>query len=234
MQINSASQHGGQARARLTPPHSLAKSATGRAVGPQRLRRLTHPTLHHHSNTMAAEDDAGDAETGAPPSPPAFSVLHDKPLAVDQVALCPKMDLAAVLMADGKSAACMNECLSIDQSIDLNNPRITIIRGCRLPVRRAHHLVAAPPRHPRLGAPGRAPRHGPGLEPRRQCGGAGPRTWRTEHVGHRCGGAGAASDRLSAGHVREVWCISEFFLNARRCLIIHPPIHPYIDLRPQK
>lgn len=54
---------------------------------------------------MAAEDDAG--EMGAPPYAPAFSVLHDKALAVDQVALCPKMDLAAVLMADGKGTACI-------------------------------------------------------------------------------------------------------------------------------
>lgn len=38
---------------------------------------------------------------GAAPSPAAFSVLHDKALPVERVALCPKMDLAAVLMADG-------------------------------------------------------------------------------------------------------------------------------------
>lgn len=49
---------------------------------------------------VPAEGEAEEA-VGAPPSPPAFSVLHDKALAVEQVALCPKMDLAAVLMADG-------------------------------------------------------------------------------------------------------------------------------------
>lgn len=51
-----------------------------------------------------APPSAEDAEAmmaGAAPSPAAFSVLHDKALPVERVALCPKMDLAAVLMADG-------------------------------------------------------------------------------------------------------------------------------------
>ncbi len=54
---------------------------------------------------MAAAEDEEEEAIGAAPSPPAFSVLHDKALAVDQVALCPKMDLAAVLMADGACPA---------------------------------------------------------------------------------------------------------------------------------
>jgi hypothetical protein len=49
----------------------------------------------------AEDEDEDEGEAGAAPSPPAFSVLHDKALAVERVALCPKMDLAAVLMADG-------------------------------------------------------------------------------------------------------------------------------------
>lgn len=49
----------------------------------------------------SAEEEEDETETGAAPSPAAFSVLHDKALPVERVALCPKMDLAAVLMADG-------------------------------------------------------------------------------------------------------------------------------------
>jgi hypothetical protein len=33
-----------------------------------------------------------------------FNVLHDKSVAVNRVALCPKMDLIAVITTDGKSA----------------------------------------------------------------------------------------------------------------------------------
>ena len=50
----------------------------------------------------AGADDAAGGGNGGLPSPPGFTVLHDKPLAVERVALCPKMDLAALVMADGQ------------------------------------------------------------------------------------------------------------------------------------
>lgn len=74
------------------------------------------PTAANAAMAPASAHEKG-VEVGAAPSPPAFSVLHDKALPVERVTLCPKMDLAAVLMADGALVA-PSQLNAIDSVVD--------------------------------------------------------------------------------------------------------------------